>query len=123
MSLDGFPVKSNEAEARVHLVTLQGAGAAAFTVDNGGRGMTVTRDGAGVHTVTWGDNPGQFLGFSYAIGGTTVTDVDGFSIVREAYNTTAFTVQLNILTEGQVAHDLSTTEFVDLQFWFQPTGA
>ena len=123
MSLDAFPVRSNEPEARVHLVTYQGAGAAVMTTDNGGRGMTLTRDGTGVYTITWSDNPGNFLGWSYAIGGTTPTNVDGYTIVREQYSTTAYTLQINILTEGQAAHDLSTTEVVDIQLWFQPTGA
>lgn len=123
MSLDAYPVKSNEAEVKVHLVTYQGAGAANMTTDNGGRGITLTRDSTGVFTMTWADNPGNFLGWSWAIGGATVTNVDGFDIVREAYNATAFTLQFNILTEGQAAHDLSTTEFVDIQLWFQSTGA
>jgi hypothetical protein len=127
MSLDGYPVKSNEAEAKVFLVTYQGAGAAVMTTDNGGRGMTLTRDGVGVFTITWTDLPGNFLGWSYAIGGTTPTDVDGYTIVREQFvagsSTTDASMQFNILTEGQAAHDLSTTEVVDLQLWFQSTGA
>ena len=123
MSLNAFPVLSNEPELVAHVVRLQGAGAADFTVDVGGSGMSVARDGAGVHTITWSDNPGVFIGWSWSIGAATPTDVDGYSIVREAYSSSAYTMQFNVLTEGQAAHDLSTSEWIDLVIYFKRTSA
>jgi hypothetical protein len=123
MSFDAYPVKANEPETKMHIVTYQGAGAAAMTVDNGGRGMTLTQDATGVFTITWASNPGNFLGWNYALGAATPTDVDGFTVTREAYNTSTYTLQFNIYTEGESAHDLSTSEFMDVQVYFQSTGA
>ena len=118
MSYCSGPVRANKVETTLHLVTLEGTGTSALTVLEGGSGMTITRTGVGAHTITWASNPGKCLGWSAQVGGATLTNVDGFGAVRTAYVPATKTMTFTITDELFAAHDLSTTEFIDIQVWF-----
>lgn len=118
MSYSSGPLKANKTDTTLHIVSLVGAGAAQLTVSQGGRGMAVTRTGVGAHTITWTSDPGKCLGWSAQVGGATLTNVDGFGVVRTAYVPSTKTMTFTITDELFAAHDLSTTEILDIQVWF-----
>jgi hypothetical protein len=122
MSSARFQNRSTNPDTRYHHVRLLGAGAAAPT-KSVGRGVTVSRTGAGVYRITWAENPGVFLGMSWSLGSTTPGDVKTFTVTRGNFTPASATVKasvdLSVWNAAGTATDLASgAAQLDLLFVF-----
>ena len=122
MALGSDKVRASLPEINDAIIRLQGAGAAAPTLDEG-KGVTITRAGVGDYTITWAENPGRFVTWSWALGATTPADVDDLRLVRGVFNDTANSLQIVLVDNTPTAHELQTAEFVDITVRFSRTSA
>lgn len=113
-------LQANEPAAKAHIVRLVG-GSSAISIDEGGHGMTVSRTSAGLYKLTWGSNPGTFLGWSWALGAATPANVAGHSVVRDEYDASTKSLAFTLYAPGfdtnavtWTAHDLAASEYLDI---------
>jgi len=122
MSMNAYPPRDTTPEIECHHVRLLGTGAADPTKQIG-RGISVTRTSAGLYKLTWSENPGTFVGLSATFGAATPADLAGHTIVRDTFDTSAFTLEVLMSGATEVAHDLAANEYIDLQVYFTRTSA
>jgi hypothetical protein len=119
--LNAFQSRSDQPSLRQRLVGITGAGAA-NPVKRFGAGATITRTGTGAYLITWAENPGNFVGWSYSLGADTPADVAGHTAVRGAYNATTFSLAFTLYETTPVAHDLAAAEYLDITVDFLQSG-
>lgn len=118
--LDRYDVKVTEPELHKTQVRLEGEGAAVATKVYG-RGVTVARTGAGVHTLTFASSPGTYVGHTWGLDATTVADVNGWTVVVTATSATVLTVTVH--NELFAAADLPADTWLFLELNFERCGA
>jgi len=111
------PAVLSISDGRFYIVRLLGTGAANPTVEVG-QGITVTRTGAGVYHIVFGENPGIFMGMMPTIGAVTPSDVKGFSFIRDTYDPTTLSIDIAIFNASTTATDLAASQFLDLWILF-----
>lgn len=100
---DADPLRSTEPETYVSFVRLLGTGAAAPTKQRGA-GITVTRTSAGLIKLTWGHDPGTFVGLAHAFRAATPGDVVDLKLVGDTYASKVLEVLVAApYTKGNVA--------------------
>ena len=79
---------------------------------------------AGRIKLTWADNPGTFLGFTWGLQATTQGDVKGHTVTASAYPLSAstFTLEIDIWDSAFAAEDLEILEWLYLDIAFKLTG-
>jgi len=104
---------------RDYNIRLLGTGAADPTKQVG-QGVAVTRTAAGVFKVTFAENPGFFVGFSWGLGADTPGDVKGHTVTRDTYDATAgvFSIEVSLWSSSFSADELNALEYMDLVFRF-----
>ena len=116
-SSDRYPFRAGEPELYRLAGLITGAGAASPTVSDGCNGFTVAWVSTGLYTFTfakcnpvavWPDNP--------SFGATTATDVDGWTVVFHAYNSTARTIQMRVYSETPTLSDLPANTWLNVKF-------
>jgi hypothetical protein len=119
-----FDQKSSIAGERIYRVGLTGTGAADAT-KRWGQGVTVTRQSAGVHRITFLENPGNFQGWGQDVGATTPSAVKNYSVVRGDYTVSGSTyyIDVSIFNAAGTATDLAAAQYLDLEFRFATSGA
>jgi hypothetical protein len=115
---DSFPKKGTNPGEVEHTIRVVG-GASAITKVYG-PGVSVTYVGSGAFTLTWAENPGTFLGFTYGLQATTPGDVKGHTVVCGAFNTTAFTLGVTLYNASDTGHDLAALEWITMRVTFAP---
>ena len=126
MSYDAYDSQDTEQDVRHHLVRMVGGAAAVTKVI--GKGIAVARTAAGRYTLTWTDNPGTFLGYSFGLQSTTINALRGCTVTVGVFNTTAFTLEVDVwdflaqLAGVTVARDLAALEWLSLDLVFKLTG-
>ncbi len=111
------PAVLSISDGRLYIVRLQGTGAANPTVEVG-QGVTVTRTSAGVYHIVFGENPGIFMGMMPTIGAATPSDVKGFSFIRDTYDPTTLTIDVEVFNASTTPTDLLANQFLDLWILF-----
>jgi hypothetical protein len=117
---NAYPVRVTEPEVWGYIVVLTGAGAATPTKTLG-QGVTVGRSGAGVLSLTWGENPGTFLGCTFGFGATTAADLDGWTVSHGPLSA-SYVLPLAVFDEAPAAADLPAATTLTLIAWFKRTG-
>lgn len=113
---------ASEPELRHHIIRMLGTGASAPTRVLGD-GITITRDGVGVYTLTWATNPGTWVGPSgESFQATTSADVKGLTVSWGVFNTTTFAVQIKVWDNTNVARELAALEWLTTDVMFKATG-
>lgn len=112
--------QSTVAWQKDHVISLQGAGAAAPTVLVGQR-IAIARVAIGRYTVTWSDPPGYFVGFGYALGDPTQSNVKGWTVTRGVPSVVGglTQIEIDVWNSTFAAADLATTSQMDLLFTFK----
>lgn len=114
-----FPTRSNVAELKEYHLRLLGTGAADPTKELG-LGMTVARTAVGVFRITWLSGPGAFVNFAWALGGATMSDVKGFTVTRDTFDTTSgvYTLDVSLWNASFAAAELAANTYMDLTIRF-----
>lgn len=124
------PVLSTEFYSYEIPIRLQGAGAAAPTILKGGKGITITRTGAGAVTFTFAEDPGVYVGTDDgAYSAATVATAGSLALAEGVYTaatpSSQATLTLTFLAEAAgtyAAADLATTTTAYLKMVFLREG-
>lgn len=122
MSQNTWEVRSGNPDIVEFHIRLLGTGAAAPTREEpaASSGITVTRSGVGAYTLTWAENPGNFVNCSYMIGAATPANVAGHTVIRDTFASLALPIVL--YNASDAAHDLAASEYIDLTVRFKRTN-
>src|SRR5688572_4303810 len=104
-----FPQRATQPEAVDHFVKFVGGTNAVTKVF--GQGVTVTYISTGIVDLVWASNPGTFLGFLATFQATTASGVKGFTVVPGVFNTTTYTLRLNITNASETLANLAALEW------------
>jgi phenolic acid decarboxylase len=121
MSQDAADAMVTEAEVVTTIIRMLGTGASAPTKLYG-KGVTITRTSEGLYKVTWSENPGTYLGFSWSLDAATPGNVAGHTVVGDTYDTTAFTKEFLYSEGDDTVIDLQADEWINLRVDFKRTG-
>jgi hypothetical protein len=121
MSRDAFPLRLSEADCVGHVVTMVGTGASAPTKVFG-KGVTITRTGAGDYRLTWSENPGNYVATLHTLRAATESDNKGHTLVMGSYSTSNYTLDLTLWDSGFNAEDLEASEWIELVVLFKTSG-
>lgn len=113
------PVHSSESEVVVREIDVTGAGAA-DPVTNYGQAAAITRNGAGGIRVTWKENPGNFLGFSFGFRDATPGNVKGWTCVSNG-PPNGLVQDFTVYNSAFAAADLAATSSLSLAVKFKKT--
>lgn len=117
---DAYEVHSTQPELTAHFVSFVGGTTAVTKV--AGPGVTVSYIGTGIVDLVWAENPGTFLGCTHGFQATTVAALKGYSVVVGAFNTTTFTLRLNITSASDALVDLAALQWLALDLKFKRTA-
>jgi len=120
VSLAATPAKSPQSETLTHYVRFVGGTAAVTKVE--GLGITIAYTGTGIVTLTWLENPGRFINYSCDFQATTASGVKGYTCVAGVFNTTAYTLALNITNAADTLTDLAALQWANVAVVFARTG-
>lgn len=107
------PVRADTAELRHRMVTMLGTGAAVPTITTS-LGCVVTRQGVGLLTITFKENPGRFIGCLSGFFSTTMSDLKGYTVILGTPNIATFAIQVSIFNSAFAATDLIATQSLSL---------
>jgi hypothetical protein len=119
--IDAYPQRHDQPETQTRAIGIEGAGTSA-PVKRHSAGATVTRTGVGAYLITWAENPGKFLAWSASLGADTPAALAGHTVVRGAYNATAYTLAFVVYDSTFAAVDLAAAEYLDASVYFQRSG-
>ena len=115
--IDPKPLRSTVTEGYDCVVKILGTGAANPT-NVIAPGCVVTRTGAGLYLITFGESPGTFKGLKGAcFESTTLGDVAGWSASVGVYNATAKTLAFRT-NSGSTATDMAALTWLTLTLGF-----
>jgi hypothetical protein len=121
---DAKPKRSPMTEAVDHHVSFVGAGAAPVVkVADTGQGMTVTRNGVGLVTLAWADDPGMFVGLQSNFQATVPAGVKGYTCVPGVYNAATRSIQLSITNAAEALTDLAALQWLLVTVTFKRSGS
>lgn len=121
MGQNTFGARTTIVDDTVHIVRAVGGSAAVTKVT--GYGLAVTRTSTGLYKLTWSENPGIFVGYTWGLSATTLVEVAGFSVVAGVYNSTAFTLAFSVYNASNAVADLAALNWIDLVVRFKRTSA
>jgi hypothetical protein len=120
---DTKPKRSASSEVVDHHVSFVGAGAAPVVkVADTGPGMTCTRNGVGLVTLAWTDDPGIFLGLQPNFQATVPAGVKGYTCVPGVYSAATKSIQLSITSAAEALVDLAALQWLNLTISFKRIG-
>lgn len=118
---DASIVKATNPDQWDHII--RAVGAASDIVKVYGPGVAVTRTDTGDYLLTWSENPGTFIGVTYGLQATTLSDLAGHTVVFGAYSTSAFTLAFTVTDASDAAHDLAALEWITVRVTFAQNSA
>ncbi len=117
-----YTAKSSVPEERLYAIRILGVNDANPT-EEVGAGVAITRTGEGVYRVTFAENPGTFIGIrGYCFGSATMSDTKGYTLTRDTYDTTGFTLDLSVWNSSFAAADITANQYLDVTIAFAATG-
>lgn len=120
--MDFYPLKNSEPEVRDYPIRILGVNNADPTKEVG-KGVTITRTGEGVYRITWAQKPFTFVGIvGYCFGAATMSDVKGYTLTRDTYDTSGFTLDVSVWNSSFAAADIIADQYLDLTVRFKATG-
>lgn len=112
MSMNGYELRSNNPEARLACGYWTGAAAAALTKVIGAN-LTITRTGAGAHTLTWSTPGARLAGLPmWTLAANTPANIAGFTVAFDYDSYVAASRTINFIVyaaDNSTATDLATT--------------
>lgn len=122
MTHAAYPVRAGNPEIVEYWIRLQGAGASAPTLaePSASAGITVARSSAGIYTLTWADDPGNYVGFTYGFEDTTPANLDDHSCIVDNYTSKVLTI--TVYDGAPAVDDLESTEYLSLCVAFKRTS-
>lgn len=118
MSLEEYPLRSSVPESYDHFVKFVGGTGAVTAVE--ARGVTVTYISTGVVDLVFKENPGNYLGCKgYCFEATTQSALKGYTMVPGVFNTTTFTLRLNITNNLDTLADLAALQWLSVTLKFK----
>jgi hypothetical protein len=118
---DFYQSRDSLPEVRRHLVRLLGTGASTPTKEVG-VGITVTRPGVGRYLLTWGENPGVFVGVLVGLQAATPGDLAGHTVIADTWDASAKALELDLFDGANAAHDLAANEYIHVEVLFKATN-
>ncbi len=98
------PKRSPMPETIDHHVRFVGGTNAVTKVADTGPGITCTYISAGIVDLVWSENPGMFVDAQGAFSATTTADVKAYAFMHGVFNTTTFTLRLNMFESGTLTN-------------------
>lgn len=120
-SSNSNPVRSSITQLETHEVIGLGA-ATAISKVSGGDQVTVTRTGTGAYTVTFAENPGNFMGASITLQATTPGNLAGHTVIPGAWDATLFALSFIVYNAADAAHDLAALEWFNASLKFSSSN-
>jgi hypothetical protein len=122
MSLEEYPLRSSVPETYDHFVKFVGGSSTVTAVE--ARGVTVTYVSTGVVDLVWKENPGAYLGpVGHNFEATTQSALKGYTVVPGVFNTTTFTLRLNITNASDALTDLAALQWLSITLKFKRAGS
>lgn len=125
MALQATPVRSANTELNMVVFRLQGAATSALSLVEpaSGAGVTVARTSEGIHTITFDDDPGNYVGSTWGLEDTTPGNVDDHIVAIDSYASKVLTFTVTDLVTGtKELQDLAATSFLTLCVFFKRTA-
>ena len=122
---DAKPKRSLTSEVIDHHISFVGAGAAPVAkVADTGHGMTATRNGVGLVTLAWLDNPGIFMGLQPNFQATVPAGVKGYTCVPGVFSNAGgvYSIQLSITSAAEALVDLAALQWLNVTVTFKRSG-
>jgi len=117
----GYPILSAEpTELRVPF-RMVGTGASAPTRQYG-KGITITRTGAGVYKLTFSSLPGTFVTVTPSLQAATPADIKNHSLVWDTFDVATMSIEVSLFDASAVAHDLAALEYIGGELIFKTSS-
>lgn len=119
MSRNVFDVRAKQPDLVLVTGRILGANGSVSKVT--GKGWSIAYVSEGLYTITFKENNGTFLGWTYGLQATTPADVDGWTAVIGAYTTTtpsAPTIQISVYDATPTIADLVALNWLSFIFMF-----
>lgn len=120
MAQDAFTTRDSEADTVETSIRFVGTGAANPTKVYG-KGVAITRTGAGAYSVVFSENPGNYVGFVPGLDATTPADLAGHTVIGK-WTAATLTFSLVLYNASFAAHDLAALEWINLELKFKRTS-
>lgn len=124
MSINYNPERSTEPEHVNHVLRFVGGSTAVTKVY--GNGMTVAYTTTGQVTITWAENPGNFVGAQFTFLATTASGVKGWTATCPAGPTKqtngTYTLIVSLWNSTFAAADLAALQWLSAVFFFKTTA-
>jgi hypothetical protein len=120
MSFEAFDAQTSEPDLKDHYVKFVGGTTAVTKLF--GKGMSVSYISTGVVDLIWKENPGAFMGVKgYCFEATVQGGVKGYTVVAGVFNTSTFTLRLNIFGFGATPAltDLAALQWLSITLGFK----
>ena len=118
--------RANRPHVVEYFLRLLGTGAADMTIQEGSFIKSVTRTGAGTYLITFQQDPGLFLNWTFGFGSVTMTDIKGYTVVRGVFTAATTTAQATLafttFNSSFAATDMAANQFLDLTLAFSEHG-
>lgn len=125
MSLQSCEVRSANFDLVMYVIRLQGNTTSALTLVEpaASSGLTLARTSEGIHTITFSDNPGNYVGFNWGLEDATPGNVDDHIVAVDNYTSKVLTFTVTDLVTGtKELQDLATTSYLTLTLFFKRTN-
>lgn len=121
MSQEAYPLKSaGEGDLIAHVFRLQGAATSALSQVYGPGGVTIARTSEGIHTITYDETPGVYVGCTWGLEDATPGNVDDHIVAVDNYASKVLTFTVTDLAAGtKELQDLAATSFLTLVVYFK----
>ncbi len=125
MSLNMYPVRAANPELTMWVLRLQGAATSALSLSEpaASAGITVARTSEGIHTLTFTDDPGNYVGYTWGLEDATPGNVDDHIVAVDNYASKVLTFTVTDLVTGtKELQDLAATSYLTLVLYFKRTS-
>lgn len=123
MSFQAASEKSPTADLMDHVISFVGGTAAVTKVAGTAQGVTVTYVSAGLVNLVWKDNPGLFLGALPGLQATVPAGLKQYAVVFGVFNTTTFTLPVNIYNAAGTLTDLAALQWLTANVKFKMSNS
>jgi len=116
-----YPPKTSIPDERTYRIRILGVNGADPT-EQLGQGVAPSRTGEGAYRLTFAENSGTFVGWSYGFGAATPADLKGYTAVRDTYvapsGATAGYLDFVVYDSTFTAADLVADQYADITVTF-----
>lgn len=122
-SLSVYPSRSNIPEDVTYKFRGLGANGAALTLEsNTGTNVTSGYTSEGIYTLTFGEHPGTFIGWNYALIAATPGDVKGYTVIADTWDSSTKVFTFHVFNGSVTLADLIADQYICLELTFRRSG-